>query len=98
MWALLLGPSVELPMGRETLYWVGETHVDGATGAFGGAPYETTKRCTRWCSGWGKRMWTLPLGPSVELPTGPRIATLGGGNACECSHWDLRRSSFWSHE
>ena len=40
--------------GYETLYWVcwnghavgGETHVDLATGAFGGAPYGAMKRCT----------------------------------------------------
>eukprot|EP00959_Pyramimonas_sp_CCMP1952_P236685 4946454-Pyramimonas_sp.AAC.1 len=28
--------------------------------------------------GGAERMWSLPLGPSVELPTGPRSAVLGG--------------------
>ena len=32
--------------GHETLYWVGETHANCATGTFGGAPYGATKRCT----------------------------------------------------
>eukprot|EP00959_Pyramimonas_sp_CCMP1952_P321646 6730600-Pyramimonas_sp.AAC.1 len=41
-----------------------ETHADTATGAFGGAPHGAIVRCT----GWGKRMRTLPKGPSVELP------------------------------
>eukprot|EP00959_Pyramimonas_sp_CCMP1952_P168780 3526261-Pyramimonas_sp.AAC.1 len=31
-----------------------------------------------------KHMRTPPLGPSVELPLGPRNAVLGGGDACEC--------------
>eukprot|EP00959_Pyramimonas_sp_CCMP1952_P355847 7452557-Pyramimonas_sp.AAC.1 len=43
-------------------------------------------------------MRTAPLGPSVELPPGPRSAELGGGSACEMRHWDLRRSSLWGHE
>ena len=30
--------------GYETLSWVGETHANCATGAFGGAPYGSTKR------------------------------------------------------
>eukprot|EP00959_Pyramimonas_sp_CCMP1952_P395283 8282496-Pyramimonas_sp.AAC.1 len=68
-----LGPSVELPKGLrnaalrwsplwgyETLPWVGEPHADTPTAAFGGAPYEATKRCP----GWGNHMWTPPLGPS----------------------------------
>eukprot|EP00959_Pyramimonas_sp_CCMP1952_P252112 5267734-Pyramimonas_sp.AAC.1 len=44
---------------NETLCWVGETHVDTAAGTWGGAPYVATKRC----AGWGRRMWTPPLGP-----------------------------------
>eukprot|EP00959_Pyramimonas_sp_CCMP1952_P196062 4099241-Pyramimonas_sp.AAC.1 len=39
-----------------------------------------------------------PLGPSIELPTGPRNAVLGAGTACEFCHWDLRWSSLWGHE
>eukprot|EP00959_Pyramimonas_sp_CCMP1952_P269197 5628213-Pyramimonas_sp.AAC.1 len=58
--------------GCEALPWVWEPHVDTPTGAFGGAPYGATKRCP----GWGKRMWTPPLGPSVELPMGLRNAAL----------------------
>eukprot|EP00959_Pyramimonas_sp_CCMP1952_P446757 9354679-Pyramimonas_sp.AAC.1 len=30
--------------GHEALCWVGEAHVDTATGAFGGDPYGATKR------------------------------------------------------
>ena len=84
--------------------WVARTHVDSATGAFGGAPYGATNRvmgCAdmggadacghrhwglRWSSQWGHEtcegcagmgrviMRTLPEGPSVELPMGPRNA------------------------
>eukprot|EP00959_Pyramimonas_sp_CCMP1952_P170193 3555531-Pyramimonas_sp.AAC.1 len=43
-------------------------------------------------------MRTAPLGPSVELPMGPRNAALGGGTACELRHWDLRWGPFWGHE
>eukprot|EP00959_Pyramimonas_sp_CCMP1952_P140690 2944178-Pyramimonas_sp.AAC.1 len=35
-------------------------------------------------------MQPAPLGPSVELPIGPRSAVLGGGGACNLRHWDLR--------
>eukprot|EP00959_Pyramimonas_sp_CCMP1952_P176165 3681250-Pyramimonas_sp.AAC.1 len=38
--------------------------------------------CKKRCTWRGKRMWTLPIGPSVELPMRPRNAALGGGNAC----------------
>eukprot|EP00959_Pyramimonas_sp_CCMP1952_P103381 2162226-Pyramimonas_sp.AAC.1 len=44
------------------------TPEDTATGAVGGAPYVTTKRCT----GLGKRLQAPPLGPSVELLVGPQ--------------------------
>eukprot|EP00959_Pyramimonas_sp_CCMP1952_P244042 5101446-Pyramimonas_sp.AAC.1 len=57
--------------GHDTLYCVARTHVVTATGAFGGAPYGVTK----WCTGWRGRMWSQPLGPSVELPMGPRSCT-----------------------
>eukprot|EP00959_Pyramimonas_sp_CCMP1952_P231792 4844439-Pyramimonas_sp.AAC.1 len=43
-------------------------------------------------------MRAVPLGPSVELPMGPRSAALGGGTACGLCHWDLRWSSLWGHE
>eukprot|EP00959_Pyramimonas_sp_CCMP1952_P280486 5863022-Pyramimonas_sp.AAC.1 len=52
------------------------------TGAFGGAPYGATTRCIMW----GRRMRTPPLGPSVELPMGPRNTVVGGGDACEHRH------------
>eukprot|EP00959_Pyramimonas_sp_CCMP1952_P230428 4817338-Pyramimonas_sp.AAC.1 len=58
--------------GREALYWACETHAGCATGTFGGAPYEATKRCT----GPGRCMRAAPLGPSAELPTGPRSVVL----------------------
>jgi len=80
--------------GHETLYWVWESHADTAIGAFGGAPYGATKRCT----GWGNRMRTLLLGPSVELLVGPRKAVLGGGTACGHCHSGLRWSSLLGHE
>eukprot|EP00959_Pyramimonas_sp_CCMP1952_P417641 8750060-Pyramimonas_sp.AAC.1 len=48
------------PWGHEALYLLGETHVNTATGAFGGTPYGATKRCTA-C---GRRMRTPPLRPS----------------------------------
>eukprot|EP00959_Pyramimonas_sp_CCMP1952_P019280 407408-Pyramimonas_sp.AAC.1 len=35
-----------------------------ATGAFNGAPDEAADSCT----GWRGRVWSQPLGPSVELP------------------------------
>eukprot|EP00959_Pyramimonas_sp_CCMP1952_P065389 1365027-Pyramimonas_sp.AAC.1 len=66
-------------------------HSNCTTGTFGGASSGATK-------GWGGRMRTRPLGPSAELPMGPRSAVLGGGDACELRHWDLRRSSLSGHE
>eukprot|EP00959_Pyramimonas_sp_CCMP1952_P177841 3716921-Pyramimonas_sp.AAC.1 len=63
----------------------GETHANAATGAFGGAPHGATKHCT----GWRRRVRTPPLGPSVELPLGPRSSALGAGTACEHPHWGL---------
>ena len=58
-----------LPMGpRHAVLGGGGTHAIGATGTFGGAPYGATKRCP----GWGGRMQSVPLGPSVELPMGLR--------------------------
>eukprot|EP00959_Pyramimonas_sp_CCMP1952_P361645 7573944-Pyramimonas_sp.AAC.1 len=57
-------------------------------GLSGGASNGATKR-----HGWGKRMRTPPLGPSVELPMGPRNASLGGGPACEHRQWGLRWGS-----
>eukprot|EP00959_Pyramimonas_sp_CCMP1952_P307871 6443540-Pyramimonas_sp.AAC.1 len=53
-------PSVEVPMGQQNAELGGETHANIATEAFGSAPYGATKRCT----GRGKCMRTLPLGPS----------------------------------
>eukprot|EP00959_Pyramimonas_sp_CCMP1952_P145142 3039045-Pyramimonas_sp.AAC.1 len=47
------------PWGHVAPYWVGETHVDTATVAFGGDPHGATKQCV----GLGRRMWTPPLGP-----------------------------------
>ena len=47
-------------------------HADALAGAFGGVFYGATKR-VRGAPKWGwNRMRTLPLGPSVELPMGPR--------------------------
>eukprot|EP00959_Pyramimonas_sp_CCMP1952_P406591 8521785-Pyramimonas_sp.AAC.1 len=43
-------------------------------------------------------MRTATLGPSVEVPLEPRNAVLGGGDACELRHWDLRWSSPWGPE
>eukprot|EP00959_Pyramimonas_sp_CCMP1952_P214146 4480623-Pyramimonas_sp.AAC.1 len=63
-------PSVELPMGPRSAVLHGETHASCTTGTIGGAPYGATKRCTTW----GRRMRIAPLGPSVELPMGPRSA------------------------
>eukprot|EP00959_Pyramimonas_sp_CCMP1952_P345067 7226765-Pyramimonas_sp.AAC.1 len=57
------GTHADGPTGHESLYWVWRTHV---------APYEATKRCI----GCGRRTWPPPLGPSVELPMGPRNAAL----------------------
>eukprot|EP00959_Pyramimonas_sp_CCMP1952_P219523 4590042-Pyramimonas_sp.AAC.1 len=67
-------------MGQRSVLLDGETHVDTAAGAFGGALHGATKHCT----GWGRRIWTPPLGPSVELHMVPRNAVLGWGN--ECGH------------
>ena len=80
--------------GNETPCWVWRTHAGTPTGAFGGAPYGATKRC----AGCGGRMRAPPLGPSVELPMGPRNAVLGGGDACAPPYLDLRWSSLWVHE
>ena len=49
-----------------------EPHADPVSRAFGVAPYGATKRVRGVPKlGWN-RMRTLPLGPSVELPMGPR--------------------------
>eukprot|EP00959_Pyramimonas_sp_CCMP1952_P061226 1279699-Pyramimonas_sp.AAC.1 len=69
-------------------------HANVATEAFGGAPYGATKRCTEL----GRRMWTPPLGPSAEPPTGPRSAVLSGGDARGHRHWGLRWSSLCGHD
>ena len=61
---------------HETMHWAQETHASSATGTFGGAPYGATKRCP----GRKRRMRVPPLGPSVELPMGPRNAVLGAGD------------------
>ena len=53
--------------GHEMLSWMGETHASAA-GAFGGAPYGATKCCPER----GGRTRPPSLGPSVELPMGPR--------------------------
>ena len=76
MRTLPLGLSVELPTGpdpREGCAEMGRgRHADPATGAFGGAPYWATNR-VRGAPKWGgAAMRALPLGPSVELPMGPR--------------------------
>eukprot|EP00959_Pyramimonas_sp_CCMP1952_P052346 1094324-Pyramimonas_sp.AAC.1 len=63
----------------------GEPHARAASGAFGGASSGATKRCP----GWGNRVREQPLKTSVEPPMGPRSAALGGGTACESSHWGL---------
>eukprot|EP00959_Pyramimonas_sp_CCMP1952_P318195 6658525-Pyramimonas_sp.AAC.2 len=43
--------------GHGTLYWVWRAHAGGPAGAFGGAPYGATNRCTE-CGG---RMRAVPL-------------------------------------
>merc|ERR1712147_225645 len=80
--------------GHETLSWAYGTHAGGSTGAFGGAPYGATKPCT----GRSGRMRAAALGPSVELPMGPRNPVLGVRDACGRQHWGLRWSSLWGHE
>ena len=71
-------------------------------GAFGGAPYGATNLVRgdpKWTGG---RMRTLPLGPSVELPMGPRtvrgVSRNEPGDAFGPCHWGLRWSSLWGHE
>eukprot|EP00959_Pyramimonas_sp_CCMP1952_P398210 8343173-Pyramimonas_sp.AAC.1 len=47
-------------------------------------------------------MRTLPVGPSVELPLGPRsvrkVCQKGAGPPCEPCHWDPWWGSLWGHE
>eukprot|EP00959_Pyramimonas_sp_CCMP1952_P297292 6219680-Pyramimonas_sp.AAC.1 len=43
-------------------------------------------------------MRTPSPGQSVELRMGPRHAVLGGGDAREHRHWDLRWNSPWGRE
>ena len=62
--------------GHEPSEWCAKMgrspHANPATGAFGGAPYGATNR-VRGAPKWGgAAMRTLPLGPSVEPPMGPR--------------------------
>ena len=72
----------------------------------GGDACETSQWGLRWSSlrghetlSWvGETNANCATGPSVELPMGPRDAVLGGGDACECSHWGLRWSSLRGHE
>ena len=47
-------------------------HANPATGAFGGAPYGATNCVSGAPQCGGAAMRTLTLGPSVELPMGPR--------------------------
>ena len=47
-------------------------HADPPAGAFGGAPYGATNRVRGVPKLGGGAMRTLPLGPSVVLPMGPR--------------------------
>eukprot|EP00959_Pyramimonas_sp_CCMP1952_P418853 8774215-Pyramimonas_sp.AAC.1 len=67
------------PLLRPEVDGATERYADTATGAFGGAPYGLTKRCT----GLGKRMRTPPLGPSVGPLWGPRNVVISMRNACE---------------
>ena len=76
MRTLPLGPSAELLWGHDPREECAEMargrHANSATGAFGGAPYGATI-LVRGVPKWGGApMRTLPLGPSVELPMGPR--------------------------
>eukprot|EP00959_Pyramimonas_sp_CCMP1952_P328344 6874245-Pyramimonas_sp.AAC.1 len=48
--------------------------------------------------GWARRTRAAPLGPSLELPMGPRRAVLGVGDACGLRFWDFRWSSVWGHD
>eukprot|EP00959_Pyramimonas_sp_CCMP1952_P394187 8259520-Pyramimonas_sp.AAC.1 len=82
MWTTPLGHLVELRMAPRSFLLGGKTHVDTATGAFGGAADGPPERCT----GWVRRMWTPPLGHSVELPMGPRNPVLAGGDECGNRH------------
>eukprot|EP00959_Pyramimonas_sp_CCMP1952_P128659 2690748-Pyramimonas_sp.AAC.1 len=53
---------------------MGETHANCAIGILCGAHFGATRRCT----GWGRRMRTAPMEPSVAHPLGPRNAVLTG--------------------
>eukprot|EP00959_Pyramimonas_sp_CCMP1952_P382593 8016862-Pyramimonas_sp.AAC.1 len=77
-WKCQITRAGRMPKGHETLYWVGRTHVATPTGSSYGALDGATKRCTE-CDG---RTWPPPLGPSVELPVGPRTAALCVADAC----------------
>ena len=83
--------QLRVPHGYETKE--GARKLGPSTGAFGGAPYGATKRCP----GWGRRMRTPPLGPSVELPMGPRNAALGGGHESQLVnvHKEFHRRPQW---
>ena len=65
MWTRPLGPSVELPKGHETCEgcaeWVAGTRGHGHWGL-----RWSSRRATKRCPGWPGRMWTRPLGPSVD--------------------------------
>ena len=52
--------------------WVRWAHANAAIWAFGGAPYGATKRVRGVPKGAGGRMRALQLGPSLEIPMGPR--------------------------
>eukprot|EP00959_Pyramimonas_sp_CCMP1952_P314154 6576381-Pyramimonas_sp.AAC.1 len=52
----------------------------GACGRFYRGLLWSSLWATKRCFEWGKRLWTLPLGPSVEVPMGPR------GDACGLIH------------
>ena len=73
----MVGPRSRMRISHNTLIWrrnrpysvVGIAVVSIASG---GAPYGATKRVMGLPNGWWGSMRTLPLGPSVELPMGPR--------------------------
>ena len=102
MRTLPLGPSVEIPMGPRTVRRVCR---NGAGTACGPSSWGLRlsslwdqEPCEGAPKGGGHRMRALPMGPSLELPLGPRGAPKCGSTACEPSRRGRRRSALWGHE
>ena len=110
MWTLPLGPSVELPRGaancvRGVPKWSGAVcgpcHWGLRWSSLGA--HEPCEWCAEMGGGLHAACATgafggAPYGATDRVRGVPKWWSMGGGDACERTHWSLRWSSLWGHE